>query len=75
MITEMAIHYTETNRFEIVPRYQGLSPVGFDVVDKSIGEVFAHVKMLYEAEEIILSSTKQFGIKAITGSAAEVKPY
>ena len=68
----MNIHYTETNRFRIVPLYQGHE--GFDVVDKGSGEVVAHTKMLYEAEGLILSSKKILGRTTI-GSAAEVKHY
>jgi len=70
----MVIHYTETNSFRIVPKYQGLSPVGFDVVDKDTNDVVVQTRMLYEAEEFILSSRRIMGGSTV-GSAAEVEHY
>ena len=70
----MNIHYMDTSKFRIVPRYEGSSPVGFDVVKIRTGEVVTQTKMLYEAEEFIQDSKKEPS-EVVIGSAAEVRHY
>ena len=58
----MNIKYMETTKFKIVPNYDK----GHDVINKVTGNII-HVKMLYEAEAIILKDN----IMATLGSKSK----
>ena len=70
----MIVHYAESKKLKIIPKYQGLSIDGFDVVNKKTDEVVSHTKMLCEAEQIVLSDKPLTG-KITFGSAAEIEHY
>lgn len=71
--TVRVFKYLEKNGLKVVPVYEGSRPTEFLVVDTE-DKIVARCKMLYEAEDFILSN-RALQRGPTVGSAAELKSY
>lgn len=66
------VEYLESHGLRVVPVYQGLSPVGFNVETRA-GRVVENFKTLYEAEDFIKCRKPGAKDTVMYDSAAELE--